>query len=702
MKSKLFLILFVLLAVASLKAQEAIQPYQEKVTSAANACATISNLGLIGNAFGGSFNVLGYPSCEFPCGSGIEHIFEGGLWVGGILNGTELVSTGAVDAASGYSTGRSGFEFSPITALTERSTLANSPYYNPSAISHQDFVATFTDKFTSIPTSGGNSIPIIDHLSPLNVKVDFQAYNWNYSFANFFIVLNFRVTNNSTQPIDSVWLGYWVDGVVRNVNLTPPGGSAFFNKSGNGYIDSLNMGYEFDAAGDIGYTESYVATKFLGMEKNGAYILNPTVTYNTWQFQSAADPIFFFPQTDKQRYDKMRLGLNQRADWDQLQAQINAANNRSNLVAAGKIDQLAPGEYVDIAYAIVLAKKVEDGNPTAANTPAQKANLIKNAQWAQTAYFGEDANRNGILDPGEDKDGNGKITRFVLPAPPALPGMKIVASDKKIEVYWAKNAENSIDPISNKKDFEGYRLYKTAVGFDVQNTTDILNSLKLVGEWDAKGNGIGFETGFNAVQLAQAQTFEGDTTKYYYKYTFENILNGWQHIVALTAFDQGDPVNNLESLESAPLANLKHVFAGKPANTDMKANEPFVYPNPYYLTAPWEGISQYEEDRKLMFANLPRHAEVRIYTVSGDLIDVFEHKGMGYNLVKNENGEEIAADPKWFDTYSNRNNAVFSGGEHAWDLLSKDSQAISRGLYLFTVQDLESGKVFRGKFVVVK
>jgi hypothetical protein len=30
------------------------------------------------------------PSCEYPIGSGIEHIFAGGLWVGGIFN-EELV-----------------------------------------------------------------------------------------------------------------------------------------------------------------------------------------------------------------------------------------------------------------------------------------------------------------------------------------------------------------------------------------------------------------------------------------------------------------------------------------------------------------------------------------------------------------------------------------------------------------------------------
>ncbi len=682
---------FFLLSLAVLGQQPDI--YEEKVTSAANICTTISNLGLIGNAFGGSFNVLGYPSCEYPCGSGVEHIFEGGLWVGGLINGTEAVSTGAVDSPSGYSTGRSGFEFSAKMPLSERSSLTGSPFYNPQAVSHQDFYSTFTDTATSLFT-GTSAIPISEHLTPLGLKMDFQSYNWNYSFANFFVILNFRITNINTTAIDSLYLGYWVDGVIRNVNITPPGGTAFFNKSGNGYIDSLRMGYEFDALGDIGYTDSYVGTKLLGIEKNGNCPPGVNAHYNTWQFQNSADPVLFFPTTDKQRYGKLSNGLNHLSttQWEQIQNQVQSAGNRSNLLSIGPIDRLNPSEYIDVAFAIVVARRVLDGNPASANTPAQRATLIQNAQWAQTAYYGEDANRNCSLDPGEDKNGDGLITRFVLPSPPSVPHTKVVAKDHSIEVYWSDNSEYSVDPISNKQDFEGYRLYKTAVGFDVQGVTDIFNSLRLIAEWDKKGNSLGFETGMEKIRLQQPIIFEGDTTKYYYKYVFENIVNGWQHIVSLTAFDGGDKVNNLESLESASLANLRHIFAGKPENEDFKTAEPFVYPNPYYAKASWEGISTFEEDRKLIFANLPKHAEVSVYTVAGDLVDAFEHNAETYN----------GGDTKWFSTYSNPDKATFSGGEHAWDLLSADTQVISRGLYLFVVRDLDSGNIFRGKFVIIK
>ena len=45
---------------------------------------------------------------------------------------------------------------------------------------------------------------------------------------------------------------------------------------------------------------------------------------------------------------------------------------------------------------------------------------------------------------------------------------------------------------------------------------------------------------------------------------------------------------------------------------------------------------------------------------------------------------------------------VFSGGEHAWNLVSQHNQAIATGLYLFTVEDHATKKVEVGKFAVIK
>lgn len=675
--------------------------FDEKVTSAGNISLTINNFGVIGNAFNGSYDVLGYPSCEYPRNSGIEHLFDGGLWIGArINNSTIAVTTGAIDATTGYTTGRSGYEFSAAVGQTlkEQSSLFDSPNYNPAAISHQDLIADFSDSSIFVP---GTSIQIQGHTNPLGVGVHMEAYNWNYAFANFFVILNFRITNYSSNTLDSIYLGYWTDAVVRNTNITQPGGSAFFNKGGNGFIDSLLLAYEFDAKGDTLYTQSYVGTKFLGSENKYGFQhpkLNPAMDdhYTTWQFNNSIDPIYFFPQDDNARYAKMYSGLNHytspQPDWEtQIRPSLKLPSNRTYLMSVGPYATLAPGESIDLAYAIICAKRRDDGHYIGEDTDEEKANLIQNAEWAQRAYNGEDGNFNGILDPGEDKDLNGRITRFILPSPPSIPKVKIVPNNHQIDVYWTSNAEASIDPISNKADFEGYRIYKTAVGFDVKDVVDIAKSLKVAAEFDKAGDGLFYDTGFNTVRLATPMTFEGDTNRYTYKYTFDHVQNGWQHVISVTAFDEGDQVNNLESLESSSIASMLRAFPGKPGNDGFANGDPFVYPNPYYAGASWEGSSTFDEDRKVMFANLPSKCEVRIYTVAGDLVDQFDHD-QAYN------GDDI----RWFGTYSDTATTKFAGGEHAWDLLSKDSQIIARGIYMFSVKDLSSGKIFKGKFVVIK
>jgi hypothetical protein len=107
-------------------------------------------------------NPNGEPSMEYPLNSGIEHLFEGGIWIGAKINGQTAVSTAAIDAPTGYTTGGSGFEFSTNVGNTiqKRSTLSYSDYFSLNAISHQDMLIDFSDSNTIVP---GTSIPISDH-----------------------------------------------------------------------------------------------------------------------------------------------------------------------------------------------------------------------------------------------------------------------------------------------------------------------------------------------------------------------------------------------------------------------------------------------------------------------------------------------------------------------------------------------------------
>lgn len=668
-----------------------------KYTNVGNIGLTVTNFGMYGNGFA---LWPQQPSCEYPIGSGIENIFDGSLWVGGFISSDSLghnrlgpfVSTGSVDASS-ISTRGGGFEFTNGigSKIVERSSLLDSRYYDPNAISHQDFLMDFTD--TNLVLQNGETIQ--GH-NPLGISVHQESYAWNYPFADFFVIMNYTIKNVTNKYIDSVYVGLWTDAVVRNTKITSPRtGASFFDKGGDGYSDSMKIAYEFDATGDIGYTNSYVGIQFLGSTPtlDSLFIVGndtlPSVNFVSWQYKNTSDPNFFSPITDVDRYRKMQgyFGGTNRYNQGVNPANLKSPSNRSVLITNGGFRKIAPGQSINVVFAIVCAKKFGI-DPSTLDSPTQKFNLYSNAEWALRAYYGEDRDRNGKLDPGEDLDGNGEITRYILPAPPRTPAVKVVPGNQDVSIYWNKRSESSIDPISGKKDFEGYKIYRTQAGFDLNLAQDVRSSLVTLAEFDSAGNSVGFNTGFSKVELNEPISFPDDSTKYHYKFEVNNLLNGWQYLFSVTAFDKGDPENNLESLESSSLASLNRILPGTLPNNNDQA-EVGVYPNPYYGNAYWDGGT--ERLRKIYFYNLPSECQITIYTLSGDIVKRIDHN-------YNSNGSDI----KWFQTYASDGKQVMTGGEDVWDLLSDNDQAIATGLYLFTVKDTNNGEIKRGKFLIIK
>src|SRR5664280_941293 len=142
--------------------------------------------------------------------------------------------------------------------------------------------------------------------------------------------------------------------------------------------------------------------------------------------------------------------------------------------------------------------------------------------------------------------------------------------------------------------------------------------------------------------------FPNDPTKYWYKYEVPNLLDGWQYLFSVTAFDKGDPVNNLGPLESSRLANMKSILPGTLPTDDSKTKVG-VYPNPYYGSAIWDG-TPIERLRKIYFYNLPSDCEITIYTLAGDVVKRLQHNSTA-------NGQDI----RWFDQYAAGSNQQFTG-----------------------------------------
>ena len=698
MRIKLFVCSYSLLVIqlfAIVVSGKAQSSFERKTVNIGNTGMSVSNFGTIGNPVIVS-NPDAEPSLEYPINSGVEHLFEGGLWIGAMVNGQPHVSTASVDAASGYTTGAAGFEFSTNqgNVIGERSTLTYSDHYSPQAISHQDFVMDFTDSNTIVP---GTSIPITDHTSPLGAQVHLESYAWNYSYADYFVILNYTITNGSSQVWDSVYTGLWTDLVVRNVNVATDNGSSFFNKGGVGYIDSLYALYAYDVNGDIGYTNSYGATQFLGIVWRNNFIHpandssivslgfpSPKTNCNFWKYKTDDALLGTFPADDLLKYS--RLSSSQDFTNSTFVNALSTANNRTDLISAGTLKEVLPGESYQFTVAVVCAKQLQ-ANPM--DAPEARVELNQHLGWAKRTYLGEDVNENGILDSSEDLNVNGKLDRFILPSPPADPIVKLIASENAVDIYWTNGSEHSIDPISHEKDFEGYRIYRSNAGEDLSVQTS--DHVHQIAQWDKPGNNIGYNNGFDQVALTVPVHFDGDSAAYYYHYRVEGLLSGWQYVFVITSFDKGNEELNLGSLESSFTSNTYRVFCGtegKIFDSKKDSIQPGVFPNPYHIKAAWDGSTT--QTRRLCFYNLPARCIITIYTSGGDVVSILNHD-------ENYTGE----DTQWFSNYAgDEKQRIFSGGEHYWDLLSESKQTITQGIYLFSVKDLKTGIVKTGTFVI--
>lgn len=665
-------------------------------TSAGSIGLTVTNFGTLGTR---NRYWPNQPSCEYPLGSRVEHLYQAGLWVGARsrASGQFHVSTGVTDRSG--SSGE-GYEFTNGlgTFIEQRSSLSESRYFDERAVSHQDLVAEFTDRNTRVPATGDS---IFNHI-PLGLTVSARSFAWNFPFADFYVILEYTIVNSGTDILDSVYVGMWANAVVRNTNFNRPGTTGYFDRGGNGYDSTLRTMYtfEFDPSPGGVPADSYFGLKLLGTSPYPSGVtalpgLRQSTFYNAWGFRSASGSQAYFSPTDDfnsdpylSRYTRLTRSLPQ-SFIDPLRTQ---PLNMTTLLSTGPFSTLQPGDTLVVAFAVVCARK-EGPDAERFDTPLQRSRFVTSLNAAQQLYDGEDINGNDSLDLGEDVNANGQLDRYLLPSPPRQPKIRAELDHRSAVIYWDRvSAEETVDPISKTRDFEGYRIYRSRPGMDVTSSENLSQSMDLVGEFDQAGNAVGYNTGFSAIRLATPKTFPGDTTEYWYRFppigSGVTHLDGWQYLYGVAAFDRGDSVNNVPPLESAKRL-IRVVPGAKPA---ASGSPPVgVYPNPYIARATWDGGS--ERTRKIYFTNLPARCTITIYTPAGDVVTVLQHDAA------ENNGQSIG----WFERFSDSQTPPqFAGGEHAWDLITKDDQAIATGLYLFAVKDLDGGAMQTGKFVVVK
>jgi hypothetical protein len=137
--------------------------------------------------------------------------------------------------------------------------------------------------------------------------------------------------------------------------------------------------------------------------------------------------------------------------------------------------------------------------------------------------------------------------------PPKTPLVQAHAGDKQARIVWDSDAEDSKDNLTGKKDFEGYKIYRS----------DDLGKTWGTPITDAYGDVIGYKPlkifdlidGIKGQDPAFNQSL-GDDSGLKHSFTDDNLINGIEYWYCVTSYDKGN--QNPDSLEQSYQTSLGH------------------------------------------------------------------------------------------------------------------------------------------------
>lgn len=167
-----------------------------------------------------------------------------------------------------------------------------------------------------------------------------------------------------------------------------------------------------------------------------------------------------------------------------------------------------------------------------------------------------------------------------------------------------------------------------------------------------------------------------------------NWLSSWS-----IRFISPDPVLQPDLVPQAPEAGSSFVFAtskpfqnsdefrftmkGGALNTELaksRLEDIIVVPNPYVASSNFEPSNTYRAgrgERRIYFMNLPAKCTIRIYTITGQLVQTLNHE------------------------------SSIDDGQEPWNLVTKDGMNLAYGIYIFHVEAEGIGET-TGRFAVIK
>ncbi len=335
------------------------------------------NWGIFGSYPGSSMPVSQFPSAEWPAGSGVEHLFISGIWIGAKKGVWPHVSTSAfelefmptddaIDIIYNSFEGASGGIRLPSPGADDDGDgmidedwldghdndgdgLVDEDY---AGISPQMFSSWFADNMPGITD-------IYPEHEPLDIMVRMETYQWDDDEFDDFTGVKFTITNIGEEVLEDVCLGIFTDGDVGRRNeqgyyLEDAGGSwRGMRDSGDGEV-YVDLGYVYDFDGDGGRTTSYFGTMILGTsEAPSLSTVQGRAEWSTFRIINAnppfGDPVY--PGNDFERYEVMSTPGRSR--------NMSYHSDVWYFCSTGKFAELRPGGSIEFHIANVCGDGLE-------------------------------------------------------------------------------------------------------------------------------------------------------------------------------------------------------------------------------------------------------------------------------------------------------------------------------------------------------
>ena len=265
--------------------------------------------------------------------------------------------------------------------------------------------------------------------------------------------------------------------------------------------------------------------------------------------------------------------------------------------------------------------------------------------------------------------------------------------NRKVVIEWDNASELAVDPITGVKIFRGYRVFRAdnwqrpegSIGpspDEWMKLAEFRNDIETANSEGAVGLHVPFEEGGVLVREVRPIVDQDGTPVYPVgRYRYEDtsgLINGKVYFYSVVAFGVASVRNaitgNWEDVELSGLPNAVEAEAIVPRwDSTTGCDRVTVVPNPYRGGADWDLVPNERDPTgtKIAFRNLPEDvSKLRIYTLSGDLVEEAEHDGTQGN------------------------------GTYFWNLVSRNGQNVVSGIYLFVVDT--GDELCRGRFVIIR